>query len=52
MRHYQGRIEYFHRSIGGRYEGAAIDIETKGGFRLGVMAQKWVGVQEIHSSHW
>ena len=27
-------------------------VLSKGGFRLGVGAQKWVGVQEIHSSHW
>ena len=26
--------------------------QFEGGFRLGVRAQKWVGVQEIHSSHW
>jgi hypothetical protein len=25
---------------------------AKGGFRLGVGAKKWVGVEEIHSSHW
>ena len=24
---------------------------TKGGFKLGVGTQKWVGVQEFHSSH-
>ena len=36
------------------YGGRAIYMEThpKGEFRLGVGAQKWVGVQEIHSSHW
>jgi hypothetical protein len=26
--------------------------QYKGGFRRGVRAQKWVGVEEIHSSHW
>jgi hypothetical protein len=25
---------------------------SKGRYRLGVGAQKWVGVEEIYSSHW